>query len=153
MASTLYFYDTFYALQWVGLDLDSADIMVALLTSDYTFDAEHSNYAAVLASGVDLELETGDGYTAGGELIANTEVSVNSDPKLTKLTGDNVTWTELTATFRWALYYIDGEQGGVTDPVLCAVLLDNTPADIVASGVDYQLIHSANGIFTSGVSA
>lgn len=150
MASELYFYDTFYQLQWVGLNLDTASIRAALLTSDYTFDAAHANYAAVLASGVDLELATGNGYTQGGALIGNTAVNVNASPRMTVLTGDNVTWSALTATFRWALYYVDGVNAGVTDPVLACVLLDNTPANIVVSGVDYMLLHSTYGIFTSG---
>ncbi len=151
MASELSFYDTFLTLQWAGLDLDGADVRVALLTDDYTFDAEHADYAAVLASGVDLELTTGDGYTAGGALIGDTGVTVESDPKRTVFSGDNVTWSALTATFRYALYYIDGEQGGITDPVLCCVLLDNTPANIVVSGIDYMLLHAESGIFSSGV--
>ena len=153
MASELSFYDTFLELQWAGLNLSGADIRVALLTDAYTFAATHADYAAVLASGTGIELATGDGYTAGGALIPDISVDVTGDPKATVLSGGNVTWSALTATFRYALYYIDGVQGGITDPVLCCVLLDDTPANIVVSGIDYMLLHSESGIFSSGVIA
>jgi hypothetical protein len=150
MASELSFYDVFYALQWSGLDLGSETVKVILVKSDYTFDAQHETYAEVLASGTLLEVANGSGYATGGETIGSAAVTVETGP-LTVFSGDDVTWTALTATFRYAIYYIDGTVGGYTDPVLCCVLLDDTPADIVCSAVDYQLIHSESGIFTIGL--
>lgn len=147
MAATLSFYNQFYAMQWCGLDFDSETIKVMLLDSTYTFDATDADTSDVLGAGTSPEVPNGDGYTTGGETVGNTEVVATGTS--TALMGDDVTWTELTATFRYAVYYIDGEVGGVTDPVLCCVLLDSTPANIVVSGVDYTLLHSTSGIFTS----
>ena len=150
MASQINFYDIFYTSQWVGLNLMEYPVRVRLLTSAYEFDPTHTTRATVTALGGGCELPTAGGYTVGGQEIGNKTVNMQASPRRTRLIGDNVLWEDLTATFRWALYHLDGTHLGHTDLVLCAVLLDDTPADIVASGVDYLLLHSANGIFTSG---
>ncbi len=150
MASKMYFYDTFYKLQWSGMDLGDVDVKVRLLVSDYEFDAEHENITDVLESGTELELPTENGYVQGGESINNSDVILATSPNRTVFQGDDVIWEQLTATFRWAVYHIDGSHAGVSSPVLCCVLLDDTPADINVNGVDYRLMHSTSGIFSSG---
>lgn len=154
MPAQMFFYDNYYDLQWGAMNLKTADIRVMLVTSDYTFDASHETIAAVLGSPsceVAAIASPSNGYTTGGELLANGAVTVVASPKTTQYDADDVVWTALDATFRYAIYYIDGEVEGITDPPLCCVLLDNTPADIVVSGVDYKLQHSANGLFTSAL--
>jgi len=95
---------------------------------------------------VSVELETGNGYTVGGEALANVSVTEVSGPA-GKYDADDVTWSALTATFRSGLLYIDGTVDGVVDPLIAYILFDTTPADITVSGVDWTVQWSANGIF------
>jgi hypothetical protein len=95
---------------------------------------------------VSVELPDGDGYTVGGEALASLAISEISGPA-GKLDAADVTWSALTAVFRAGLLYIDGEIGGVTDPLIAYILFDTTPADITVSGVDWTVQWSANGIF------
>lgn len=95
---------------------------------------------------VSVELPNGDGYTVGGEALANLAVTAISGPA-GKTDADDLTWPALTATFRGGLLYIDGEVDGVNDPLIAYILFDTTPADITVSGVDWTVQWSANGIF------
>lgn len=151
MASSLYFYDSFYALQWAGLNMGTSTVKVMLVQNDYTFSASHEDTTDVLAAGT--EVANGNGYTTGGVTLTGTAVTVNASPKYTKFDADDAQWASLTATFRYAIVYISGTVGGITNPVLACVLLDNTPADITVSGVPYTLINSTNGVFQSGLAS
>ena len=148
MASQLDFYNTFYALQWQGLNLATATVRVMLLTSEYTFDATHAHVAEVLGEGTSPEVPDGDGYTTGGLTLQNTSLTVLDTPRRTVFDADDPTWTALTATFRYAVFYLQGTVAEIVQPVLCCVLLDDTPADIVVTAVDYKLELNAAGLFT-----
>lgn len=151
MAAETFFYDTFYALQWAGLNLNTQTVKVLLVTSDYTFDASHESMAEILTSPspeVPQVDSPSNGYTTGGKTLTGTGISVSASPKMTVFEADDVEWNPLTATFRGAIYYIDGEVDGITDPPLFYLMPDNTPADVVISGTNYKLEHSA-GVMTS----
>ena len=151
MASEMMFYDNFYDLQWGALNLKTATINVCLVKSTYTFDATDTQLADVLGAESVNEVANGSGYTSGGETLTAQAVTVETTPKRTKFTAANATWTALTATFRYAVFYVSGTVESLVNPPLCAVLLDTTPADISIAGTDYTLMMSANGIFTSAI--
>lgn len=152
MAAELYFYDTFFRIQWKGMDLSSDTVKALLVTSSYTFDASHQDLETVLGSPsceVEEVASPDNGYTAGGETLTGCTVTNETSPQKTIFDADDVEWAALTATFRYAIYYISGTIDTLLNPVLCCVLLDNTPADIVQSGTAYKLEHNASGVFDS----
>lgn len=74
MASSLSFYNSFYAtLQKV--DIESATVRLALLTSDYTYDATHDTYADVLAESTPEQQILYLGGATGGTFILSDGVT------------------------------------------------------------------------------
>ena len=151
MASVLTFYDSFYFLQWRGLNLATSTVRAMLLTDGYTFDAAHESVADVLGEGESPEVPDGDGYTTGGLTLQNTSLTVETDPLRTVFDADDPIWEGLTATFRFALFYINGTVAEIVQPVLACVLLDDTPADIVVNDIDYKLELHPSGLFVSRI--
>lgn len=134
MASTITAYDHFWKLVATGaIDLDTDTLKLALVTSSYTPNAAHDEWADVSAN----EVATGSGYTTGGQTIASPVVT-NA-----KIDYSDVTWTSLTKTFRYAVCYKSGSGGGLTNPLLFYILLDSTPADIVNTGSNYTIAWNA----------
>lgn len=130
MATTITAYDHLWKLVATGgIDLDTDTLKIALVTSSYTPSTAHEEWADVSAN----EVATGDGYTTGGATLA-TPVSTNSN-----IDYDDVVWTSLTKTFRYAVIYKSGSGGGLTNPLIAYLLLDSTPADIVSSGSNYTI--------------
>lgn len=96
------------------------------------------------------EVAAGDGYTAGGENLGSKTVAQNAtDPINTEWDAADTTWTALTKTMRHAFLYVDGATAGTDDYLISYILLDDTPADISVSGVDFTLQWSGNGILVS----
>ena len=121
------------------LDLNSATIKAALVTSSYTPDAaNHDTWSDVSAN----EVATGNGYTTGG--VSLTGLSVTN----TEWDADNASWSSLTKTFRYIVLYASGTYNGVVDPLIAYILPDNTPADITVTATDYYLVWDASGIAT-----
>lgn len=139
MASTVTAYDHLWKLLLSGaVDLDTDTLKIALVTSAYTPSIAHDEWADVSAN----EVSSGSGYTTGGETLANP-VKTNSN-----IDYDDVTWSSLTKTFRYAVCYKSGSGGGLTNPLLFYLLLDSTPADVVSAGSNYTLQwHSTNKVF------
>lgn len=130
MASTITAYDKLWKLLLTGgIDLDTDTLKLALVTSSYTPSTAHDKWADVSAN----EVATGSGYTTGGATLANP-VAAN-----TTIDFDDVVWTSLTKTFRYAVCYKSGSGGGITNPLLFYILLDSTPADIVSSGSNFTV--------------
>lgn len=119
-----------------GLDLDTSQIDVRLVTSGYTFDAAHTQWDNGANDSTDPSFNetTGTGYTAGGKTLTSPVVTA------TTIGYADLTWTSLTATFRQAIAVGVGTFGGVTNPVLFRILLDTTPADIVITSSTYEII-------------
>lgn len=139
MASTITAYDKLWKLLLTGgIDLDTDTLKLALVTSSYTPSTAHDEWADVSTN----EVATGSGYTTGGVTLANP-VATNDN-----IDFDDVTWTSLTKTFRYAVAYKSGSGGGLTNPLLFYILLDSTPADIVSSGSNYTIQwNSADKVF------
>ena len=139
MATTITAYDHLWKLLTTGgIDLDTDTINVALVTSSYTPSTAHDEWADVSAN----EVATGSGYTTGGVALASPVVT-NSN-----IDYDDVVWTSLTKTFRYAVIYKVGSGGGLTNPLIAYLLLDTTPADVVSSGSNYTIQwNSTNKLF------
>lgn len=144
MASTMYVFNSFR--KYVGdgtLDLDTDNVKLGLLTNAYSINLGHTVLTDVSGS----EVSNGNGYTTGGILLANKTLTYSGTTA--KWQADNPVFSALTKTFRWAFLYANKTVGGVIDPLILAILLDNTPADIVVSGADYSIQwHATNGILT-----
>lgn len=130
MATTTTAYDHLWKLLSTGgIDLDTDTLKVALVTSSYTPNTAHDEWADVSAN----EVATGNGYTTGGATLSNPVVT-NSN-----IDYDDVVWTALTKTFRYAVIYKSGSGGGLTNPLICYLLLDSSPADVVSTGSNYSI--------------
>lgn len=139
MATTITAYDHLWKLLATGgIDLDTDTLKVALVTSSYTPNTAHDEWSDVSAN----EVATGSGYTTGGVTLASPVVT-NSN-----IDYNDVVWTSLTKTFRYAVIYKSGSGGGLTNPLICYLLLDSTPADVVSSGSNYTIQwNSTNKLF------
>jgi len=139
MATTITAYDHLWKLLLTGaIDLDTDTLKVALVTSSYTPSTAHDEWADVSAN----EVATGSGYTTGGVTLANPVATSST------IDYDDVVWTSLTKTFRYAVIYKSGSGGGLTNPLICYLLLDTTPADVVSSGSNYTIQwNSTNKLF------
>lgn len=137
MASSITWYDHSWKLIATGgIDLDTDTLKLALVTSSYTPNTAHTVWDPGTNNAADAsynEVTTGSGYTTGGATIANPVVTNST------IDYDDVVWTALTKTFRYAVCYVDKVVGALTDPLLFYILLDTTPADIVSNGSNYTI--------------
>lgn len=137
MASSITWYDHAWKLITTGLvDLDTDTLKLALVTSSYTPATSHTIWDPGTNNAADPsynEVASGSGYTTGGATIANP-VATNSN-----IDYDDVVWTSLTKTFRYAVCYVNKTAGGLVSPLLFYILLDTTPADIVSAGSNYTI--------------
>lgn len=102
-------------------DIDSDTWRVALVTSSSNIGSSTTAW-----SGVSNEVAQANGYTTGGVAVT---LALSGTTSVTASFSSNPTWTASggSITARWAVLY---ELGG---DVLCYVLLDNTPADVVTT--------------------
>jgi hypothetical protein len=146
MASSITAYTHLWKLVTTGgLDLDTSEIRIRLVTSGYTFNAAHTLWDNSADNATDPsfnEVASGAGYTTGGIQLVS--------PVVTDTTIDyaDVTWTALTKTFRAAIAVAIGTFGGVVNPVLFYLLFDTTPADVISTGSNYSILwNSTDGVF------
>lgn len=112
-------------------------IKLALVTSSYTPSAAHTQWSDV--SGNEA---SGTNYTAGGATLANaSKTDANLD-------ADDVTFSNVTVTFRYLVCYFSGTLESITNPLLFYILVDDTPADIVVTAADYPVVWNSNGIMS-----
>lgn len=135
------------------IDLDADTLKLMLVTSAYTPNAAHDVLADVQAS-PDPEVvavaSPSNGYTEGGQALANCAVTHTDSPPQAVFDADDVTWANLTATFRYGILYAEKSVGSpaVVNPLIGYITFDTTPADIVISGVDFVAQWSPSGILT-----
>lgn len=142
MAATTTIYNSLFGYILDGtVDIMTDDIMVALVSSAYTPDAEHDEWAD--ASGSEI---TGTGYTAGGASLSGKAVSRTG--AAAKFTADSTVFAGLSATFRRAILYAAVTRNGKTNPLIAHVLIDSTPADVTVAGIDYAVAWPSTGILT-----
>lgn len=146
MATTISAFNNITNMLGQGLlDLDTDTFKLALVTSSYTFSAADDEWADASAN----EVSSGSGYTTGGETLAGLSWAQVSGTQY-KWDATDVTWTSLTKTFRAGILYASGTFGAFTNPLVAYILFDDTPADVVISGIDFKVIWHANGIMTVG---
>lgn len=102
-------------------DVDSDTWRVALVTASSNIGASTTTWA-----GVTNEVANGNGYTTGGVAVTLT-IGGTTSPFVTFSTNPSWTASGGSITARYAVLY---ELGG---NVMCYVLLDNTPADVVTT--------------------
>lgn len=84
-----------------GIDLDTDDIRVALVTSSYTPDQD----AHTMYSDITNELSTANGYTAGGKQLTTPVITADNTNNLGKFDADDVSWASSSITARRAVLY------------------------------------------------
>ena len=133
------FYNHTSRLHQEGAIADTDTLRVALYSS-LTFDETHTTKAAV--DGAATELSTANGYTAGGQAIAN--LAANTDPADdSQLDGDPTTWNATGAgiSAAYALVYKDD---GVDDPPL--FIIDFQGTESAGAGTPFTINWDATGI-------
>jgi hypothetical protein len=86
-----------------SIDLDTDTIKCALVTSSYTPDQDaHDNY-----DDITNEVANGNGYTTGGQALANKAVTADNTDNEGVFDADDVTWSASTITARGAVLYKD----------------------------------------------
>lgn len=142
-APTLTLYNQVSELFQKGaVDFTSDTIKLALVTSAYTFNAEHDEWADASAA----ELSDAS-YTAGGNALAS-KTSTRSGATTTFDAAD-LTFSTLTGTFRMGILYASGTFMGKTNPLIAMILFDSAPANIVLAGVNFTVVWHASGIITT----
>lgn len=136
MATTFTIYDHTLQLLAGPADWVANTVNVALVTSSYTPSGSHTQWSNV--SGNEA---SGTNYTAGGSALAN-KTKANG-----KLDADDLTFSNITVTFRYAVVYIVGTVDSIVNPVLAYILFDDTPADQVISAADFPIVWNSNGVF------
>ena len=108
------------------LDLDTHTFKIALLTSAYTPNLAHDEYADISGS----EVANGSGYTTGGATL--TTVTWAQTGGVATFDSDNAVWTATggSITARYAAIYDDTSSG---KKLIGYVLLDTAPADLTAT--------------------
>lgn len=93
------------------VDMEADTINVMLLDNGHAFTATHNVIGDVSAN----ELANGNGYTTGGEALANKSVT---QAATTKFDADNVAWAAATFSAYHAVLY-DDTVG--TDDLICSI--------------------------------
>lgn len=120
------------------IDLDSNTIKVALVTSSYSPDIDaHDNY-----DDLTNEVANGNGYTTGGETLANASVTADNTNDRAVFDAEDVTWSTATITARGAVIYKD--TGTPSTSRLIAYI--DFGSDKTSTAGDFTIAWSASGI-------
>ena len=118
------------------VDWDTDVIKIALVTSTYVPDIDaHTNFTTHITNEV-----SGDGYTAGGEVLAGCAVTVDTVNDWAEYDATDVTWTTSTITARGAVIY-----ASVTGDLIEYV---DFVTDKSSSAGDFKITWHENGVFT-----
>lgn len=115
------------------LDWDTDTFKCALVTSSYTPSAAHTQWADASTN----EVTTGSGYTTGGVTLAGATATN------TMLDCNDPSWTALSKTFRYAVFYKSGTANGLTNPLVCYV---DFGSNITATGTDFVITIDSAGL-------
>jgi len=100
-----------YLLATGAVNAASDEFDIVLMASGFTYDEDaDDDYADISAN----ELPTGNGYTAGGAVLAGVAVTRDDVNDWTSITWNNMSWTA---------------SGGPIGPVAGAAIFDNTHID------------------------
>lgn len=127
-----------------GIDESVNDYYVILLTSSWTPDKTDQYYSDISA----YELASANGYTAGGQALANVAIIEESNGT-SYLDSDNPQWTASggSITARYAAIY-NGTSSA--NELIASAVLDDTPADVTATdGQNLTIIIPATGLIVA----
>lgn len=136
------------AKEYIGdgtIDLDTHSFKMALFTSASNANTLTNSTLAQLTN----EHANGNGYTTGGEDLAN--VTWGQTGGTATFDADDVVWTASggSITARYAVIYRTGTVNTVADALLAVCLLDTAPADVEATDGNTLTVEiHAGGIFT-----
>jgi hypothetical protein len=119
--------------------LNYTDTYQVILCTAVTFDATNTTLAGVTYT----EVANGNGYTTGGQSLANVTVGTVTTNDAS-FDADDVTWTASGGSIiaSYALLYNDTIAG---DPPLA--LVDFGQIEEAGDGTDFKIVWNANGIF------
>jgi hypothetical protein len=112
---------------------------VKLLTAA-TFDASHTTLAATGGT----ETTGANGYTTGGQALANVAVTTVTTNDA-KFDADDLTWSASGGSIS-AAYGIIYNDTDADDPPLAFIDFDGSQS--AGDGTDFKIVWNANGIFT-----
>jgi len=134
-----FIYNSFKTKQWNGnaIDLDTDTIKVMLTTSTYTPNQDTHDFVDDITN----EVSSG-GYTAGGAALANKTMTQDDTNNWAKFDADDVTWTNVTFSARYAVIYkYTGTPS--TSPLIACI---DFGSDQSPSAANFTIQWSANGI-------
>jgi hypothetical protein len=144
----MYIYDKMLKFLWDGtIDFDTDTLKCALISSLYQFNPSHYQFSEVSENEIE-EIESPDnGYSSGGAIITGVNI-IETSPSMATFTCNNISWTMLIATFKYAILYANITRNGVVNPLFgCIDLNFGSSSSIVVNGVDYQIQISQDGLF------
>ena len=126
----------FYELHNADVDYGTHVFKLILMATGFSFNKDtHALYADISAS----ELANGNGYTTGGQTLANVSVTEDDTHDRSYVSWDDATWTP---------------SGGNIGPSPGAVIIDDTHAsDLVVGYIDFGSDQTATPGGTFVVSA
>lgn len=128
-----------------SVDWESDTINVALLVASHTPDqGTHQFFDDVSA-----DETSGDGYTAGGQALANKTLTYDSTGLHVTLDADNVTWDPSTISAQYAVIYKTGTAG--TDDFLIAY--GDAGSEQSSENDAFSIEWNADGILRSAATA
>jgi len=141
MASAIYneFKKEIGTIDWIN-----ANVSVMLVTSDYTLDIDAHNFKSDIDN---LSVEvSGDGYTAGGQALANKAITRDDVNDWSVFDADDVVWSNSTITARGAVIYVDS--GDATTSTLVAYV--DFVSDKTSSSGDFIIQWHTDGVYRIG---
>ena len=123
------------------VNLSNDTIKVALCSTGYTFDKDHSVWSTAVAGPLSNQI-TGAWYTAGGQALSNQAWIQDDTNDWCKFDADDALWVSATiANLRYAVYYNDTH---ASDVLLYCWDMGSAQS---ASAADLHLSYPTNGIF------
>lgn len=146
MASSTFIYNSFREFIGDGsIDLNSNTFKLTLHTSAYVPNLLSDSVFAHATH----ELPTANGYVSGGVTLSGATWTRVGGTVTFDANDIFITASAAGLTARYGVISATGTLNGRVDPLVCYILLDNTPVDIiVASGILLSVIFSPSGIFT-----
>jgi len=110
MAVTALWYGLALKDQWGTTAADRVDfvtdtIKVLLATNAYTADQDTNSYITTGTTGASASEVSSANYTAGGVALTGKTLTYTGGTNVVKFDADDVTWTPVTFTTRWAVVY------------------------------------------------
>ncbi len=124
------------------IDFDNDTLKVALLTSAYTPDVDHTDWSDLSAN----ELGDGNGYTTGGVTVAGTVANDDSNDNA-KFDIADPSWTASGGAIGPALYGVLYDT--TTSTNWLAYLFDFSTVQTAQDGASFTIQIDTDGLFTN----